>query len=382
MRKRGARRAFALLFACAFAAEAQTASAGMQREFVLEGIDGKCAMVEAVVDGGVSDEERQLVLLALRFAVEAYGHAGSEPRLRRLAEAAVNACRPESDPRLMPALADVFRTFADEAVRSAVLEKILSSPQDITMAVPLMNSYISECARSGAFHDGTVSRAVEALARLGDGSSFDVLFAALRDGSLPAFEREISDAVAMISERSRAEVYSVLFSAPESDRRMLFSLLVDSPRTSDRLRAEIAESLIAGARESSVPAQMQGEAVRVIRELRWTRSAASVEGYFPFAEEEYEASVIDRNQFMDVIVCIAELASLDAGQLLSRYLERLNDSVRAGSTPDEAVVLAVVDALGALGDKAAFDCLLAATYLPYSDIVTRAARDALANVRW
>ena len=49
---------------------------------------------------------------------------------------------------------------------------------------------------------------------------------------------------------------------------------------------------------------------------------------------------------------------------------------------DEEVLLAVIESLGALGDKAAFDNLLYVTYLPYSETITTAARTALAGLKW
>jgi hypothetical protein len=46
------------------------------------------------------------------------------------------------------------------------------------------------------------------------------------------------------------------------------------------------------------------------------------------------------------------------------------------------VLLAVIESLGALGDKAAFDNLLYVTYLPYPETITTAARTALAGLKW
>ena len=57
-------------------------------------------------------------------------------------------------------------------------------------------------------------------------------------------------------------------------------------------------------------------------------------------------------------------------------------AVVAEDTPEEAVVLSVIKALGGLGDKAAFDYLLYATYLDYPSDVTDAARLALAKLKW
>ena len=53
-----------------------------------------------------------------------------------------------------------------------------------------------------------------------------------------------------------------------------------------------------------------------------------------------------------------------------------------GTPVASEIVLAVINTLGAIGDKSAFDSLLAVTYLNYEESVLTAARDALSGLRW
>jgi hypothetical protein len=64
------------------------------------------------------------------------------------------------------------------------------------------------------------------------------------------------------------------------------------------------------------------------------------------------------------------------------YLDSLNKEMEKGTVPSKQVVLAVITALGGLGDKTAFDYLLYVTYLEYPEEVIAAARDALAKLKW
>ncbi|MDE6774155.1 MAG: hypothetical protein K2J14_05960, partial [Treponemataceae bacterium] len=80
--------------------------------------------------------------------------------------------------------------------------------------------------------------------------------------------------------------------------------------------------------------------------------------------------------------CMSQLASPDTAQALSAYLADLNRHAESNDMPAKPVVLAVISALGALGDKAAFDNLLYVTYLPYPQDVIAAARSALAKLKW
>ena len=52
------------------------------------------------------------------------------------------------------------------------------------------------------------------------------------------------------------------------------------------------------------------------------------------------------------------------------------------SMPAKSVVLALISALGELGDKTAFDTLLFVTYLSYPLDVIDAAKASLAKLNW
>lgn len=97
---------------------------------------------------------------------------------------------------------------------------------------------------------------------------------------------------------------------------------------------------------------------------------------------EYEKNLVTAQEFAMAITNIAAVATSDTGQVLSSYLDFLNKSTEQNKAPVEAVVLSVINALGGLGDKSAFDYLLYVTYLDYPETVTTAAREALAKLKW
>ena len=63
-------------------------------------------------------------------------------------------------------------------------------------------------------------------------------------------------------------------------------------------------------------------------------------------------------------------------------LEEFNNKKEKDEKLSIPVVKAVINTLGAIGNKTAFDYLLAVTYLSYPDEVLSAAREALAGLRW
>ena len=81
---------------------------------------------------------------------------------------------------------------------------------------------------------------------------------------------------------------------------------------------------------------------------------------------------------------MADVAPIQSAAVLSAYLQKLSqDMEKAKNVSTEPVVLAIINTLGAIGDKSAFDPLLAViNNYNYSETVVAAARNALAKLKW
>jgi hypothetical protein len=76
------------------------------------------------------------------------------------------------------------------------------------------------------------------------------------------------------------------------------------------------------------------------------------------------------------------METTEAAQALALQLGYLNSRTEMSGEYDEAIVLALINALGELKDKSAFDYLLYVGYLNYPDKILAAAREALNRLRW
>lgn len=176
----------------------------------------------------------------------------------------------------------------------------------------------------------------------------------------------------------------------KDDIRPLFDLLTKSEKISASLKSEIAENVLSEtiyiANNSSAVTRetvsLQLDALDSIIQNKWTRAAQSVLAFFELAEREYRAGVMTGDEFVKVVSGAAAVAPVDASSRLSSYLAELNKQTETGSKVPEKVALAVIDALGEIGDKSSFDTLLYVTYVNYPDMVVAAARDALARLKW
>ena len=124
--------------------------------------------------------------------------------------------------------------------------------------------------------------------------------------------------------------------------------------------------------------------MRVLSENKWTRASKTVITFFHTAVKQYESGLISYKEFIEVINSVTIIDPIEAVSVCSNYLVCMNQKKANGniSESDENVVLALISALGAIGDKTAFDSLLAVTYYNYSDKIITAARNALARLKW
>ena len=128
--------------------------------------------------------------------------------------------------------------------------------------------------------------------------------------------------------------------------------------------------------------KVQLNALTILSENNWTRASAVALSYFELSKKLYEKKNMNEEQFKTVITSLRNIAPLDAVLPLISYLEELNGRIEKGSPVASEIALAVINTLGAIGDKAAFDSLLAVTYLNYEESVLTAAREALSGLRW
>ncbi|MDE7227239.1 MAG: hypothetical protein K2N31_02850 [Treponemataceae bacterium] len=359
-----------------------------QKQFIKGNLSEKTAAIREATGSDIP----LLSQAGLDFVILNKSLLGNDRELSALAAASVlvspvAAITQRQADSLSDKLTHIFSLYDDETVRIVVLEKLvpLSVQYRSEKAVALVNEYLRAAAENE-----TTKAAVAAAGAIGDSATFGIIYDAWKTGRWPSLAAETDAALAGLSERLIADAVQAISVADVRETYAFFMLLTGDEKKSPNFRAEIAENALSkaiyttedlsGSMEDTI--SLQTAAVKVIAECHWVRASQLVIRYFSLAREEYEANVLGEAMFTDVIVCMSQLASPDTAQALSAYLADLNRHAESNDMPAKPVVLAVISALGALGDKAAFDNLLYVTYLPYPQDVIAAARSALAKLKW
>ena len=372
------------------------ASAPLRIQFVKGAIADKTAAVRE----SSGEDAAFLSKQAIDFALEHKALLGDDRDLDALALAGVLALPADSvasldyvsRQALSEKLVKLFSLFSSDTVRIAIVNKIASLRDSLPMepCIVLLNDYLANAA-SSAGENGVVKAAVRTLGEIGDSRSFSVLFACRRRQKWPEYGKDIDDAIAVLADKSLPQVIDIIREGNvKSDIRPLFDALIKNEKISPVFKSEIAENMLSETiyianNASSITREtvgLQVDALDVIVQNKWTRSAPAVLSFFDLAEREYQAGVMTDGEFVKAINAVAEIAPVDASSRLASYLAALNRQTESGAKVSETIALAVIGALGRIGNKSSFDTLLYVTYVSYPESVIAAARDALARLKW
>lgn len=285
----------------------------------------------------------------------------------------------------------IFYDINDATVRISVFDKLalfyVSKPFDET--VNFVNEYLLQKIASGDPLDDTVKKSVEVLGKMGNGSSFTGLYSILQTRIWQDIHPVVTETLVALADKSLNSIIDAISKADLTELKLLFQIYEKNDSLSSTLRSEIANQMLNSAiiisGNSSLSrdmAEFQLACAKILAENQWTRTAELGRNYFSVAKVAYEVKFLSEAQFAEAIACVETLASRTAVRPLAEYMEQLNKAQESGKVPDKTVVLAIINALGALGDKSAFDCLLYVTYLDYPEEITSAARNALTRLKW
>ena len=363
-------------------------------------IKGNIADKTSAVREANGSEAEWISNQAVAFCLENKAVLGNDRELDGLAVAAVLSYSPETVKKQTEAqkqtLTDNFISLFTEfnkssTVQIAVISKIIALKDSLPSApfTALLNSYLKTTDVKSA-DSGVFKASISALESIGNSESFKLLYGYLNDNAYSNYKKEIEKTTIALIPNAMDEVIGLIKGADMKKITSVYELVQKNSQISKKNLCEISENVLSesillldsSSGISSESLTLQLTALTILSENSWTRASSSALSYFELSKKQYEKKNIDEEQFKTVITSLRNIAPLDAVAPLISYLEELNDRTEKGSPVASEIVLAVINTLGAIGDKAAFDSLLAVTYLTYEESVLTAAREALSGLRW
>lgn len=365
-----------------------------QRNFVRSSLATKLELLKEAGQAGKASDIAPLYDTALRFVLDNAGLLQGDAQLRDLALLAVKKA---GESGYAKAAADVWSVFAvyagDAELRSAAIDAYartgLADPKTAADIGGFLSSQLS-IYRSGMQPElPTVEAAIGALGLIGDPVAYPVLFAAYVAAPTPVVKTKAADAMTKQKGDLGAWLRDVVAKNPPLERIAALELGLGAG-LSDNDRGALAEAALNAALDWSGDSPVEQAAMyrvrvtadKVIGDLMWQRAAPAAIKHFRLLWSSWQDGSGSKDDLVSAIATLGAMGSSDAAQALALNLQLINAQTEQGKPWDEDILLAVISALGRLGDKVAFDYLLYIGYLQYPDSVKTAAKEALQELKW
>lgn len=337
---------------------------------------------------------------ALDFVLENKEIIGDDRELDALAVATVYSINNDyvtnlSDKQkfvLMNKFIDLFNKYnKSPVVQTSVISKVISQKDILNHNnfTAVLNSYISKNNINQI--DSTVAKSIfSAFETIGNNETFLILYTLRDNEKYKNYSQNIENALVALIPISMNEVLNIIHQKDIAKITSIFNLVKNNLKISTNSVCEIAEnvlneSILLSEDSSKITddyIRLQLDALEILSKNNWTRASSIALSYFETAKRLYSENRLKNSDMQLVISSLCNIAPVNAVLPLSKYLEELNSKKEQNEEISSDVVLTVIQTLGAIGDKSAFDSLLAVTYLDYPESVLTAARDALSGLKW
>lgn len=358
----------------------------LRKDFVRGSLAEKAAAVESAVQ---NDGCELIVADGLSFACEWAGLLGEEDEMTRLAAISVRNAVSCDSSEVYGLITGIFNAYDAPVVRKACLDYLLATRRSADKSAGMVETYAMNLLDEGDADVELLASCIAVLDKIHSNSSFRVFFDYASSSFLPEdLQNTALDAMNRLTDVYRINMLSIIESSPVPNKLTALNMILENETNSDVFKAEASEKALstsiihAGDSFDAELTELQMTAASELRSLEWTRSANLMAEFFPVARSEFEAGFLQPEQFIEIIESVKELSVVKAGSLFTDFLSSVNANVENGLSCSVPVVLAVINSLGALGDKVSFDALLYVSYVPYPDEIILASREALARLKW
>ena len=374
------------------------------------------------VKGSLSDkinlmkesDSQQNIMLAKRgidFVTDNYSLLSSDEDFLELTKSSILALPVESEKINQISKADlgditkkliaIFEIFKNKEVKAAVLSRInYYSGDDENQLIKFLNDYLSSSYKSGQSSENVLEEAIVTVGKIGNAESLSIIYSIWASKIWKEYQKSTDKALVQLSETSFADVIKIFSISRIENCLHYFNLLKNSKEISENSLCDIAENALLIAINNAEKqkeisdedritlAKFQLETQKVLSDHKWSHSSSVINRNMLMAKKAYDSLILSDDDFVSLISSSVNIPSQILAQILTDFLSECNGKVESASKgeavkmPAKPVVLALISALGALGDKTAFDALLYVTYLTYPEDVIESAKASLQSLNW
>ena len=386
---------FCAALLCNFSLAAQeNILSSYERNFIRASLPEKSrVLADAALDEKAGEFISSLYSTALNFTLTNGEFLKTDADMTALLAAAVKGTARTGNTAQADTLWELFRIYNDSYSRVVILEALTVLGKGNPKLTENLNGFLADRNESfkrynfvqGSGQDYPVIKAtIITLGALGDSSSYPVIFSAVTSGYPQTIVQESLRSLEAIQGDYKDFLINVIRKNPFPEKAAAFKIGAASDKLGFEERGELIEAALEISLENSGPAELslRYDAITALTELKWTPAAPLAIRSFRQVQTDYTGGIVPKERLLEAISCLGVMSSPDAARVLALQLSLINAETERTGKYDEAVAMAIVNSLGELADKAAFDSLLYMGYLSYSENVQAAAREALNRLKW
>ncbi len=363
------------------------------RNFAIASLDVKMQIIQDAGNSGYSGLG-PLYRQAIDYVLDNFTLIDTDQRFRQLAVLAVDQLESAGYTEGKHSVWTLFDTDEDTGVRVSCLNALATLAKGDEEIIEYMNLWLRN--QNTVFQSGRVpdvyviSAAVRAIGELDDQSSFPVLFTTMTVGYTDDISRSARENLFRLDGELKDNMIGILKESDLTEKKLALEMSLETDRLSEKEKGEIAQfAMDVGLHIAAVDnisrqiaRDMRYVAAVALTERKWAGATDLAIEHFDTVLLEYDRGLTDKRRVVEAIDCLGAMGTHEAAVRLTQYLVLLNSYTERLQEFDNIIVLAVIENLGSLGDKSAFDDLMYAQYLSYSSEIKKAARDALENLKW
>lgn len=365
-----------------------------RRNFAIASLDVKIQILQDAAGGKNAADMGPLYMLAIDFVTNNGSLMATDARFSQLAAIAAEQI---GIIKYVPAKASLWKLFqvdSDTQTLSNAATALGVVGTGDAEVIGDLNHYVE--TQNNVFAGGkqpdmvVLAACLQALGKLGDPTSFPILFSAMNLGYSDKITAVARDALLAIKGDFQALLTSVVKDRPLAEKRLALQMALSSEKLSSDQKAQVAQfaldvSLHTSAADTAVRTgfrDMRFMSARALGDRKWAPAAPLLMEHLDTTIGEFDKGLVDTNHLLDAIGALGATGTHDAAVRLTQYLVLINSYTEKGKAYDEKVVTTILAALGDLGDKVAFDDLMYTQYLNYPASVKKAARASLDKLKW
>ena len=347
---------------------------------------------DASADSNAHETIGGLYDFALRFALYNSQILKDDPDMLKLINFAARGAGDSGYIESLNTLWNLFSGYQDSLTRAEILMAIGKLGKGNSIVIDNLNNYLKN--QSAAYNFGiridypVLSACIAAVAELGDSSSYPALFSVIATDFPEVIILEALGAMDLIRGDYKQFLIDVIHKNPSEEKLAAFKAGMNSYSFGPAEQGQLAEVALeqslafSSVEDNALLSALRYSAIAALTQLRWTRASALAIRHYYRVQTDFQQGLAGKRRFLEAIACLGAIGSSDAALALALQLGLINARTERTGSYDEDITFAVIQALGLIGDKSAFDYLLNISYLNYPDHIQAAAKEALDRFRW